>query len=216
MHITIIGAGPGISHAVARLFGEKGYRVSLIARNEEKLKAESVSLAMHGIESMYVTADAGNETSLYKALDSIHENFGYAEMILYNAYARVLKPIGGETWESIVQQLAVNAGGAFHLLKRELPFCKIRNKGKLFFTGGGLSIYPQPNFTGLGIGKAALRNLVAGAAASVQGTPIHIATVTVCGFVKDGDPKYSPQSIAALYWDLFNQQEGEFQTEIIY
>jgi NADP-dependent 3-hydroxy acid dehydrogenase YdfG len=216
MQITIIGAGPGISHAVARLFGAKGFQIGLIARNEEKLKAEKVSLESMGITCMCSVADAGNEISLYKALNEIEAKYGQAEMILYNAYARVLKPISGETWENIIQQLNVNAGGAFHVLKRQLPYCKKVNQGKLFFTGGGLSLYPQPNLTGLGIGKAALRNLVLGAAASVQGTNIHICTLTIYGFVNDKDPKYNPTSIAELYWDLFNQKEKDFQSELIY
>lgn len=216
MQITIIGAGPGISHAVARLFGAKGFQIALIARDEEKLRAETAKLEAMGISCMYAIADAGNESSLYKALDQIEAKYGHAEMILYNAYARMLKPIGGETWESIVQQLNVNAGGAFHVLKRELPYCKKVNQGKLFFTGGGLSLYPQPNLTGLGIGKAALRNLVLGTAVSLQGTNIHICTVTIYGFVNDKDPKYNPTSIAELYWDLFNQKEKDFQSELIY
>jgi len=216
MQITIIGAGPGISHAVARLFGGKGYQIALVARNEEKLKSEKSQLEAQGISCMYALGDAGNEISLNRALDAIQAEYGHAEMILYNAYARMLKPITGETWESILQQLNVNAGGAFHLLKRELPYCKKINQGKLFFTGGGLSLYPQPNLTGLGIGKAALRNLVMGTAASVQGTSIHIATVTVYGFVNDKDPKYNPTSIAELYWDLFIQKQKDFQTEVIY
>jgi NADP-dependent 3-hydroxy acid dehydrogenase YdfG len=216
MQITIIGAGPGISHAVARLFGAKGFQIALVARDEEKLKTEKAKLEAMGIQCMYAVGDAGDEASLNHAIDQIHADYGHAEMILYNAYARVMKPIGGETWESILQQLNVNAGGAFHVLKRELPYCKKINQGRLFFTGGGLSLYPQPNLTGLGIGKAALRNLVLGTAASVQGTNIHIATVTIYGFVNDTDPKYNPQSIAEIYWDLFMQKEKDFKTEVIY
>ncbi len=37
--VIIIGAGPGISYGVAEKFGKAGYRIALIARNEEKLKA---------------------------------------------------------------------------------------------------------------------------------------------------------------------------------
>lgn len=37
--VTIIGAGPGISRAVALRFGKEGYTIGLIARREINLKA---------------------------------------------------------------------------------------------------------------------------------------------------------------------------------
>ena len=37
--IAIVGAGPGISQAVAHKFGKEGYAIALIARNTERLKS---------------------------------------------------------------------------------------------------------------------------------------------------------------------------------
>jgi len=216
MQVTIIGAGTGISRAVAHLFGSKGFKVALVARNEDKLKAEVETLISQGIQAMYAVGDVSNEASLYSALDIILATYGHSDMLLYNPSSSIYKGLEDETWESLVAQLNINVGGAFHLLKRVLPYFKKENKGKLFFTGGGLSLHPQPNLTGLSMGKAALRNLVQGAAASVSGTNIHIAIVTVCGFVNESDPKYNPNAIAQHYWNLFKQKEGAFETEIIY
>lgn len=213
MQVTIIGAGPGISHAVATLFGSKGYSVGLIARKEEKLQAEVKELESLGIQATYAVGDAGSEASLTAALDATAGQLGEADMILFNAYAPVFKPLERETWESVKQQFDINVGGAFFLLKKMLPLYKQQNKGKLFFTGGGLSLYPQATLAGLSIGKAALRNLVIGTAQGLKSTNIHLATVTVLGFVKKEDPKYNPDAIAALYWDLFSEQ-GQFTTEI--
>ena len=216
MQVTIIGAGTGISKAVAHLFGSKGYKVALIARNEEKLKSEVEALKKEGIEAIYAVGDVAIESSLYQALDEIQSAYGHAEMILYNPSSQVYKRLEEENWESIQDQLNISVGGAFHLLKRVLPYYKKENKGKLFFTGGGLSMYPQPNLTGLSMGKAALRNLIQGTAASVAGTNIHIAILTVCGFVNDNDPKYNAKAVAEQYWHLFNQKQGAFETEVIY
>lgn len=216
MQVTIIGAGAGISKSVAKLFGSKGYAIALISRSEDKLKTEVAELKNMGIDAIYEVADAGVEGSLNSALDNIRDRIGHADMILYNAYSPVFKSIENETWESIRKQLDVNVGGAFFLLKKTIPYFKKENKGKLFFTGGGLAIYPQPSLTGLSMGKAALRNLILGTAEDFKGTNVHIATVTITGFVKDEDPKYNPQAIAEQYWGLFNQTVGEFETEVIY
>lgn len=215
MSAIIIGAGPGISQGVARLFGEKGFSIGLIARNETKLQEETEALRKQGIAAHYAVADSGNPVSLYAALDQLEADCGTPEMILYNASASVYKPLEEEDWESIVRQLDVNAGGAFHVLKRYLPKFKEHNKGKLFFTGGGLSLHPQPGMAGLALGKAAMRNLVLGTAAGLKYTQVHVATVTVCGFVKKDDERYTPAAIAGLFWKLY-QQQAPFETEIVY
>lgn len=216
MQITIIGAGPGISRAVAEKFGSEGFSVGLIARNEAKLQAEAAALQQKGIRATYASADAGNESSLTAALDTIGNTLGPADVVLYNAYASAFKPLEGETWESLQQQFAVNVGGAFFVLKKYLPLYKQAGKGKLFFTGGGVSLHPQPNLTGLSMGKAALRNLVLGTAGRFRNSAVHLATVTINGFVKEADPRYNPTAIAGEFWRLYEQQQGEFETEVVY
>lgn len=43
MQITIIGAGPGISHAVAKLFGSKGYNIALISEVNRNYKTKCLN-----------------------------------------------------------------------------------------------------------------------------------------------------------------------------
>jgi len=214
--ITIIGAGPGISFAVAQKFGKQGFSIGLIARNEEKLKQQVQQLAEEGIKAGYAAGDVGNEESLKNALFSIRNTFGHADMILYNAAAMDVKDVLDQSWETIRAQLDVNVGGAFALGKIVLPYCIKENKGKIFFTGGGFAFQGDPQWTSLSIGKAALRNLVQAFVKRVENTDVHIAQLTVCGFVNPADEKYSPAAIADQYWNLFNQKPGEYQNEIVY
>jgi NADP-dependent 3-hydroxy acid dehydrogenase YdfG len=216
MLVTIIGAGAGISHAVAELFGQKGFKIVLVARSEDKLKAQVEQLTTLGIDASCVIGDAGSESSLIKALDQIAEAHGPSDLVLYNAYYDNLKPLAAETWEGVKEQLDVNAGGVFHLLKHLLPQYKERNSGKIFITGGGLALQPMPRGLALGIGKAALRNMVQSVALDLRRTNIHLATLTVAGFVKPEDPKHNPKAIAEQYWRLYEQQPGEYETEVIY
>jgi len=214
--ITIIGAGTGISDGVARLFGKKGYTIALIARTEDKLQAQVQKLANEGITATYAVADVADENSLKTALFKIRDAFGHADMILYNAAAVSVKDILEQDWAIISTQFNVNVGGAFHLAKLVLPFCLKENKGKIFFTGGGFALGGDPQWTSLSIGKAGLRNLVQALAKKAEGTHVHIAQLTVCGYVNPQDAKYSPDKIAEQYWRLFEQKAGEFENEVIY
>ena len=214
--ITIIGAGPGISHAVAQKFGKEGFKIALISRTEEKLKQQQNDLKSEGIEAVYAVADVANPESLYKALQQILDSVGHASMILYNAAGVSVKDVLEQDWETIKSNLDISVGGYFNLMKRVLPFCLKNNSGKLFATGGGFAMQGDPQWTSLSIGKAALRNLVQAYQKRAAGTNVHIAQLTVCGFVNPNDEKYSPKAIAEQYWKLFNQKPGEFESEIIY
>lgn len=74
----------------------------------------------------------------------------------------------------------------------------------------------MPQFLGVSIGKAALRNLVLAAAESVNGTAMHIATLTVFGMIGGDEPRYAPDNIAEEYWKLYLQKPDEYITEIQY
>lgn len=214
--ITIIGSGPGISHAVAQKFGREGFKIALISRTEEKLKKQQNDLKSEGIEAVYAVADVANPESLDKALQQILDTAGHASMILYNAAGVSVKDVLEQDWETIKSNLDISVGGYFNLMKRVLPFCLKNNSGKLFVTGGGFAMQGDPQWTSLSVGKAALRNLVQAYQKRAEGTNVHIAQLTVCGFVNPNDEKYSPKAIAEQYWKLFNQKPGEFEGEIIY
>lgn len=216
MQVTIIGAGPGISQSVAKLFGQKGYAVALVARQEEKLKELVDELTELKIRSMYVVADVTEEASLIAALEQTNATLGQADMVLYNASAMRVIDVLDEEWASIKAHMDINIGGAFYVAKQALPLMLAQNKGSLFFTGGGSALTPFPQIASLSIGKAGMRALVQALARRVEGTNVHVATVTVNGTVNPEHPKYNPDAIAEQYWTLFQQQPGEFQTEIIY
>lgn len=214
--VIIVGAGPGISYGVASRFGKEGYKVALIARNAEKLKALSDDLRTQGIDAIYTVGDVSSEDSLRYALDEIREQEGPAEMILYNPSGASNKDILELDWETIKSTLDISVGGYFNLMKMVLPYYMEQNKGKLFVTGGGLSLQGDPRMTALSVGKAAQRNMVQAFQKKAEGTNVHIAQVIVRGYVQPSDIKYNPAAIAEIFWKLFLQQPGAFEYEIIY
>lgn len=211
MHIIIIGAGPGISAGVARKFGSEGFRVSIIGRNESKLKQECAGLSSMGIEATYAVADVSVQSALGHALDQLQA--ADADVIHFNPSASVYQSLADESWDNMKAQLDVNAGGAFFLLQKMLPVFKKRNSGMLLFTGGGLSLQPSLAMIGLSMGKAALRSLVLASMNALDETNVRIGMVTVCGMVDPNDPKYNPEAIAAQFWQVY---EGKAKPDLIY
>jgi hypothetical protein len=65
------------------------------------------------------------------------------------------------------------------------------------------------------MGKASLRNLCFSLAAELEPAGIHVATVTVAGFVEPGT-YFDPDLIVEKYWELHSQPVGMWEREIIY
>lgn len=212
--ILIFGAGPGLSRSVANLFGKNEFAVSLVARNKEKLQQETKLLEASNIKADYIAGDVSEENFIVDILKKFSSPDQLPDVILYNAFIAANKGIEEESWENIKRQFDVNVGGAFNLLKSAIPLYEQAGHGKIFFTGGGFGVQPHPDYLALSMSKAALRNLTYASAKKVKNSNIHIATVTVYGSIGGPDPKYSPDSIAAIYWDLYKQQKGDFQVEV--
>ena len=58
--IMIVGFGPGTATAVAEKFGEGGFSVALVGRNEDRLNAGVSALKAKGINAYAITADAAD------------------------------------------------------------------------------------------------------------------------------------------------------------
>lgn len=216
MYILIVGAGPGISQGVATLFGQQGYQVALVARSDIKLHRQCDDMKREGIQAHYAVADASDLESLRQAVSRLQDHLGHPAMALYNAAAMHMGKPFSQSWEQVRRDLDVSVGGAYHLASLLLPGMQAADQGKLFFTGGGLSMHPSPQLLSLGMGKAALRNMVQALGEQVKDSGVHVAQLTVCGYVTPQDPKYNPSSIAQQYWKLFLEKRGHFTPEIIY
>ncbi len=212
--LTIVGMGPGNSHATARRFGREGYRVAMIGRNTKRHETYQKLLANESIESFSFEGDAGNENSLTVAFDRIEENIGATDVLLYNVFTYRDCPPTALTYQHMLEDFRSNVGGALVSAQRVLPKMLEKNAGSIFFTGGGLAFEPMPRYSSLALGKAALRNLCFSLYAELKPKNIHVATVTICGFVKP-ETRFSPDIVAEAFWTLHNQKQDEFEREIV-
>lgn len=64
--IVVVGAGQGLGNHVAKRFGKEGFRVILMARNEQALKGYEQKFAAEGIEVYTHAVDAASPETLRK------------------------------------------------------------------------------------------------------------------------------------------------------
>lgn len=202
---VIVGAGPGMGISLARVFGSHDYKAVLIARNKEHLEALKDKLSKEGVECDIQTADAADTDSLRSAFSAIKERHGAADVMIYNVC--VLK--GGMPSEldnnDFMYHYQVDVASALLSAQIVLPDMLERKSGGIFFTGGGLAIYPMPECTNVSVNKAALRALATALSGEVREKGIYVGTVTIMGAIAP-NTHYDPDKIAEKYWNLYENK----------
>ena len=204
--ITIIGAGKGISHAVARRFAREGYAAALISRNPSNLTSEVKAIQELGVECLSFAADAADSSQLVSALEGVESALGATQVLHYNAAAIKMKNILEEDADSLTADFQVNVAAALTAVRHVIPKME-SGKSSILLTGGGFAMHPMPDFGSLAVGKAGIRNLTDSLNQALQKKGIFSGTVTVCGLVKPEDAKYNPENIAEQFWNLHTERD---------
>ena len=198
--IVVIGAGSGLGFSIAKKFGKKGYFVILVARNQESLVKMSDELNMENVDNTFAIGDSSEGDKFKKVLEGIKSEFGTPDVVVYNVGITSPDP-ENLTTEDVVSHFTTDVAGAWTTVKVFIDDNFISKKGSIFFTGGGLALYPADGFIPLSIDKAALRSLAYILNNKYKDLGVFVGTVTVCGSI-NGDEYFSADNIAEIYWQL--------------
>ena len=204
--IVIIGAGEGISKAVAEKFGSNDFSVALISRRKEKLEKLQNELTAKGIDAHAFVADAGDVDSMKDAFDQIWEKWNFIDVIHYNVAKLKSVNIANETADGLTRDFKINVASVMTAINLVLPDMEKNQNGAILITGGGFALEPNPDYGSLAIGKAGIRNLANSLHIALKPKNIFVGTVTVCGFVKDDAEKHTPKNIGEQFWNLYNSK----------
>ena len=211
----IIGAGPGIGQAVGVAFAREGYDIALASRHADKVRGLLPAIEKAGAAAKLYSVDAGDEASLRRLFADVRKDYGDPEIVVYNPAAHAVGKPTQLNSEQLTADFRVNVAGALVAAQEAAPAMKTRGRGTILLTGGGFAHEPAANYASLSLGKAALRNLTFSLAQELGAFGIHVATVTVYGFVQSGT-HFDPARIADAYLRLHRQTPGHFQTEVVF
>jgi NAD(P)-dependent dehydrogenase (short-subunit alcohol dehydrogenase family) len=212
----VIGAGPGIGLATGRRFAREGFNVGLVAREGGCLEAFEGALAEAGAPSARtLAADVRDAEALQQALERLQDgNLGEPRVLVYNASFGHATPPSRLGPEELEEAFRANVLAALQSARGVLPALRAAGRGTILFTGGGLALSPKAREASLSIGKAALRSLALCLAEELEPEGIHVATLTVQGFVQAGTP-FGPDLVAEQFWELHSEPQGAWRREAI-
>lgn len=211
---VVVGSGPTLGLAIAKRFGKEGFRVAMFSRRSAWLDDYVAELQAEGIDAYGYGVNPADYQSLRSAFERAHEELGETDVLIYNA--AIARPVSACDLDvsTFLYDFSVNVAGALVAAQQVIPHMRRRGQGAIIFTGGGVALTPDPQYASLGMGKAALRNLAYCLGDELEVEGVHVAIVTVPGFVAPGGP-YEPDDIADLYWELYRQEPLRQEREIV-
>jgi len=209
-----IGAGPGMGLATARRFAKEGFQIVLSARNAAKTQELADQLRAEGYKADILTVDTSEARNVAALIAQVEKEFGAIDVLHYNAASMRKATIAEQPAETFNSDLAVNIGGAQAAIQAAAPKMMERGSGSVLLTGGGFALYPHPDYISLSIGKAGIRTLAQGLFESFKEKGVHVATVTVAGFVNPGTKDAA--AVAEQFWQLHSQPKDSWTVESVY
>ena len=214
----IVGAGSGLSAALARTLTRAGLNVTLASRTIDDLAP-----LQHETGAQAVACDATKEAEVAGLFASLDKDGGAPDVVVYNASGRSRGPFVDLVPVEVERAIAVSAFGGF-LVAQQAARRMLRNKrGVIVFTGASASVKGYAQSAPFAMGKFALRGLAQSMARELAPQGIHVAHVVIDGGIKSAarpDPPDKPASfldpaaIATNYLHLIQQPRSAWAWEI--
>ncbi|WP_341346299.1 SDR family oxidoreductase [Paenibacillus sp. FSL H3-0469] len=213
--IAIVGAGAGLGMSIAKKFGQNGFRVALIARNEDKLKQLVIELEQLGIEAAPFQADILNKQEIESAFAAVKEKYGFIDVLEYSPTPSIntVAPTLDVTEENALYQYQFNVLGALSSVRQVLPEMLAKQSGALLFTTGGAAIHPVPMMGNVGIAISGLRNYIFNLNSELADKGVYAGHLSIGIWMQ---PNSGVQDkIADIWYDMYTKRDRveEFITE---
>jgi len=209
--VVVVGAGPGVSGSVARLFAEQGYDVGLVGVDEPVLA--ELRAGNPDADVRTAVADITDTEAATLAIRTLGDHFGRIDVLHFNPSAfREKDPLELSVAE-LLQDVALGVGALLTSVQAARPY--LRRGGRVTVTGSMAADQPWHRAASLGVQKAGVRNLVHSLDATLEPAGIRAVSVTVRGtLAREG--AFTPDRVAQAIHAAAFQDEGAWRTEVPY
>jgi short-subunit dehydrogenase len=179
----VTGASSGIGWALANVLAERGCKVGLLARREERLRSLAQTLQDRGGEAAWATADIGDRGRTVEAIRQLQGELGPVDLLVANAGVGMPTRLDPFSVADVEKMFRVNFLGVVYAIEAVLPEMLERRQGHLAAISSLGGYKGMPGESGYCASKAAVNVFMEGLRIHLRGH--HIDVTTVCpGFVR--------------------------------
>jgi NAD(P)-dependent dehydrogenase (short-subunit alcohol dehydrogenase family) len=171
----ITGVGPGTGSALARRFAEGGYRVAMLARNEERLNALENELQ----NARGYRCDVSVAAQIEAVASAVERDHGSPSVVIHNAVGGAIGTFLEIDPAILNRNFQVNTMGLLYLARRFAPAMVGSGKGAIVATGNTSAWRGKPDRAAFAPTKAAQRILAEAMARELGPKGVHVAYVVV-------------------------------------
>ncbi len=217
----ISGVGPGTGAALARRFASGGYRVAMLARDEDRLRTlES------GIEgSRAYVCDVSNSEAVSATVARVRGDLGAPTVLVHNAVGGAFGDFLEIEPEQLRANFEVNVMGLLYLARALAPAMIEAGRGAIMITGNTSARRGMPRFAGFAPTKAGQRILAESMARSLGPQGVHVAYFVIDAVIdlewtrrrmpdQPDDFFIKPEAIAENVWYVAHQDPSAWSFEV--
>jgi short-subunit dehydrogenase len=169
--VLITGASEGIGAACARAFESRGARLSLIARNQEKLAQ------VGGPETLRIAGDVTDDDTRQQLVARTLERFGAIDILINNAGMGFYAPAWRASLDDARRMFELNLFAPLAMVQLVVPHMRERQSGTIVNVGSVAGKINLPWFTLYSMSKYALGAFSDGLRGELKSSGIHAMTV---------------------------------------
>lgn len=171
----VTGVGEGTGAAIARRFAAGGYRVAMLARNEERLAALEKELP----GSRSFAFDLADIDRLVAVCRQVTQEMGAPDVVVHNAVRATFEGFLEAAPEELERNFRVNTTSLLYMAREFAPAMIERGDGALVVTGNAAALRGLPHTAVFAPTKAAQRILAESLARDLGPKGVHVAYVTI-------------------------------------
>jgi NAD(P)-dependent dehydrogenase (short-subunit alcohol dehydrogenase family) len=214
----IVGAGQGLSAALARRCLKDGMRVALASRSGARLADDLVRSGARDYR-----CDASRPDDVTRLFEQVIAGLGPPTLVVYNASGRVRGPLVELDPAAVERALLVSCYGGFLVGRLAARHMLAQGSGSILFTGASASVKGYAQSAAFAMGKFGLRGLAQSMARELAPKNIHVAHFVIDGGIagpghagedRGPDALLDPAAIAETYINIHRQHRSAWTWEV--
>jgi uncharacterized protein len=155
-HVVVTGASRGIGVHIADEFSRQGAKVTIVARNADRLRRVASDIG-----GAWLQLDLCDDDALEGAITTVEQARGAVDVLVNNAGLAVVRDAGGYQPGETKALMTVNAIAPMELTRQVLPGMRARGHGHIVNISSLAGVSAVPHLAIYGAAKAALHHYTA-------------------------------------------------------